>query len=197
LASLLHFWQVETDQTEIAKAAGVQDRILADGTRPFELAQAAQKLAPHLKYWFKQPTSFEEVAQLLNERGWPVVINWQGLFHPSVEAEGGLDQSGDNGHYSLVVGIDLVTRTISLVDPYPDFAGQVRTFSLDWFASRWWDVARDIDPLTQQAKVFRTHHFIFILCPIEDDFPSSLGMQPAEELAKLYVVEAAESQAGT
>lgn len=186
LAMLLSFHGIEVSQAEIVSAAGIPDRILEHGSRPAELARAVFQLAPDLKFWYKQPTQQEDLDFLINTLQVPVAVDWQGLFHASVEEEGGLNRSGDNGHYSVVVAIDLDKQQITLADPYPDFAGQLRTFSLEWFVSRWWDVARDVDELTGEKKVLRTKRFMFVLVPAQTVIPDKLGLLSAAELDRLY-----------
>jgi ABC-type bacteriocin/lantibiotic exporter with double-glycine peptidase domain len=166
---LLGYYYRNFTQDQIVTAANASLTIEEYGTSPQELAAAVRTLVPDLKLWFKQPTTWVDLHFLLHIYHLPVVVNWQGLFYDTEEEEirkGGLE--ADRGHYCLVTNIDLWQRTITLFDPYPEFAVKPRVFDLNWFTKRWWDENEDED--------MDTHQLIFILTSTQAQFPKMLGM---------------------
>lgn len=186
LEQLLAFRGLQHSQDVIAQAAGIYGTIEKDGTRPSQLALAVQKLAPQLQFWFKNNATKHTIHRLIHEYGCPVGINWQGLFYDSLEEETREEESYSlRGHYSVVIDIDLLNNTITIANPYREFGGSPRTYSLSWFESRWWDVVADMNPDTGEIETVTTRHFLFVIVPNEADFPTGLSMEHADNLTSL------------
>jgi ABC-type bacteriocin/lantibiotic exporter with double-glycine peptidase domain len=172
-------------QDQIVRAAGIARRIKKNGTRPNQLAQATAKLAPALQFWFKPRTSVSDLVELIKTHHQPVGVNWQGLFYDTPEEEAANAPDGDYGHYSVVVGIDPAHDRITIVDTYPGYSARPREFSLRWFESRWWDLARDVDVKTGQDESVRTKRLSFIITTKTAEFPRELGMLLPSKLGML------------
>ena len=181
LQLLFSYLQKKVTQDEIAEAAGVAHSIVRDGTRPHQLARAVEVLAPDLEFWSKQETSLDDLSRLLHDYHWPVAVNWQGLFYDTIEEQekkkGRVND--DDGHYSVVIDIDIPGKTITMRDPFPEYAATPRQLPLQWFESRWWDAVRE--------EYLQTTRMIFLVAPRDANFPKILGMKHAEDLDELNV----------
>jgi hypothetical protein len=102
-------------------------------------------------------------------------VNWQGLFYDTPEEEPSYP-SADKGHYSVVVDVNVEKDLITLIDPYPDFSGNPRTFSLQWFAERWWDVGDHLDSSSGKITKFLTNKLLFLITPKNETFPLAIDM---------------------
>jgi ABC-type bacteriocin/lantibiotic exporter with double-glycine peptidase domain len=189
LQMLLAFHGVKTNQDEIVATGRVKSTILRHGMRPSKLAYAVSKLHPTLRFWFKNQARVTDLEVLIKTYKVPVGINWQVLAYKTVVEEKKKDPDGDKGHYSVVVGINRNKDTITIADPYSDFAPKLRRFSLKWFQTRWWDAARDIDPKTKTASLLRTKRFMFVLAPPSAPYLKTLTFLPADQLDSLYTPE--------
>jgi ABC-type bacteriocin/lantibiotic exporter with double-glycine peptidase domain len=187
LQMLLAYYGVNVTQETVVAAGRVKSSIIRSGMRPLKLAQATQALTPHLLFWFKNGADIKDLDLLVNMYRVPVAVNWQCLFYDSLEEEKREDPKGDHGHYSIVVGINPNKDKIVIADPYPDFAPKTRTFSLQWFKTRWWDAARDVHQKTKQVSLLRTRRFLFVLAPETATFPHDLHLKPPAALSQLEV----------
>src|SRR5215211_7801978 len=121
---LLENIDVHVTQEQITDAAGATHTIETHGTRVDQLAKAVHELASHAKLWHKEKASFEDLEYVLNEKKFPVGVEWQGLF----EDEDNDDE--DNGHYSIIAHIDKLKDELIVVDPYKDFVDQSRIIKM-------------------------------------------------------------------
>jgi hypothetical protein len=175
MSMLLDFYHISVTQEDVIKAAGVKDTIEEDGMTLEQLALAAQKLAPAYTLWYKEDATILDIAALVSQHELPVAVNWQGFFYDSLEEE----KHGRflfHGHYSIVTDISARENTITIADPYYEFPDD-RTFPIDWFKSRWWDIDEDKDPTINQNVSFYTSRLLFIVVPQAATFPTSLGLQ--------------------
>ncbi len=161
-------------QEHLTELAGAVDTIEEHGTRLDQLAAAVRGAAPHLRLWFKDHSSAEELHQVVMEHGFAAAVEWQGLFEDSVEDE---DEDGDYGHYSIVTNVDLDAGRVTILDPYKDFVADDRIFALDFFLTRWWDTNEVADPETGKPVLIEDYHLMFIIAPEEESFPAALGMR--------------------
>ena len=181
LQLLFSYLQRKVTQDEIAEAAGVAHSIVRDGIRPLQLARAVEVLEPDLEFWFRQETSLDDLSRLLHDYHWPVAVNWQGLFYDTIEEQEqkqGL-VNDDDGHYSVVIDIDIQAKTIMMRDPFPEYAATPRQIPLQWFETRWWDAVRE--------EYLQTTRMIFLITPRDAHFPKLFGMKRASELDELHV----------
>jgi len=171
---------IEVSQEAIAEAAGVTATIDEHGTRFDQLAQSVHKLAPDVQFWVKDHADISELVAILNEREYPVGVEWQGLFETMdeiMEDDDTEDEETDYGHYSIVSYIDPDNRQLIIVDPYKDFINQDRIFPIRVFRRRWWDTNEIIDPDTGRSRLVEDRRLMFILTPKSETFPLELGMK--------------------
>lgn len=162
---------VSAGQEEITRAAGAEETIEEHGVTVAQLAQACNTLAPHLIFWQKEHTLIADLQRILEE-GYPVGVEWQGLFYES-EAE---ERPGnDYGHFSLVLRIDEHAQTITITDPYKDFVDRDRIFPLDTFMRRWWDINLTPNPVTGEKKKIKDTQLAFFVTETSETFPIELG----------------------
>jgi len=184
--TLLDFLGVKVKQTEVVAAARAKSRVMQKGVKPEQLVRAVRRLVPGMEGWLKQNATVDDMDQVINRYGYPVGVNWQGLFYNSVAEEKKLAVVGnDPGHYSCVIGIDQRDNEIVVQDPYPDFAKQPRKFALRWFVSRWWDMLEEKDNQTGKSKKLYTRHLMMIVAPGEELFPEKLKFKRVEDFGYL------------
>lgn len=170
LQMLLSFYSFWTAQGHIIDAAQVSRRIDEHGTTVPDLARAMTILAPHFTFWYKDHSIIDDLYTLVEKHHVPVGVEWQGIF--------GDDYSVDyDGHYSIVTHVDLDEGSLMIADPYPDFAGRDRRFSIVEFNKRWWDYNEIEDQTTGRTESIRDERMMFIVAEPSATFPAELGMK--------------------
>ena len=162
---------VTVSQEEITEAAGATLTIESHGTRVDQLAKAVHTLAPHAKLWHKEKSSFEDLEYVLNEKKFPVGVEWQGLFGDEDEDD------EDNGHYSVLAHINKAKDELIIVDPYKDFVDQNRIIKISLFEKRWWDFNEVKDLETGEKTFKKDEQLFFVVAPLDVIFPETLQMQ--------------------
>lgn len=155
-------------QQRLVGAAAVKRRIKRYGMTIEELAKAIKKLAPNYRFWFKKNARTGEVARIIKSYGYPVGVEWQGVF--------GKYSDGDDGHFSVVTAVDMRKKKVRLADPFRVFAGQDREFKIKEFEKRWWDENVRLDSLGRK-RYHKERQAMFIIAPKELSFPKSLNMR--------------------
>lgn len=178
LQMLLSHLGINVSQEELTRVINAESFIHDRGLRVDELARATSIVAPNTQFWYKDHSLTDDLVTLVRDFQWPTGVEWQNLFYNTVEEEYE-DTEGeqyDFGHYSVVVAIHPEENLIVHADPYPEFAGQNRYFSLDWFESRWWDV----NPVTLFGKTEEVldERMMFVITQKGTFFPKALGMKP-------------------
>jgi ABC-type bacteriocin/lantibiotic exporter with double-glycine peptidase domain len=176
---------LEFTQDQIVDTAKIRTHIRKYGMQPRQMAQIVETLSPDYQYWFKQKATLVDLVQLIRRHHQPVGIDWQGLFYKTPEAE--KPSKADKGHYSIVIDVDKAKNTITILDPYPEFALKPRVLPLDWFQKRWWDTADDKNPQTGKFEKIKTTRFIYLIAPKTAKFPSKFGMQLPKALGMLKI----------
>lgn len=174
LQMLLENIGVETSQEAITEAAGAARRIARYGTRVDQLAKAVHLLAPGARLWYKEHATAEDLVHVLDVRGFPVGVEWQGFFEDRIEDE---EEGADYGHYSVIAHIDTVKDELIIMDPYKDFVHQNRILKLSFFLPRWWDYNEVKDPQTRRKTYKKDEQLFFLVAPVEVGFPGELGMR--------------------
>ncbi len=110
-------------------------------------------------------------------------MDWQGYFYESLVQE----KKGrflHHGHYAIVTEVNAQQDTITLADPYYEFSPNDRTFPIDWFKTRWWDMAEEKDPSTGKEVFYYTSRLMFVVTPNKMTFLEAVGMKkvPADYL---------------
>lgn len=174
LTMLLEAIGVEIDQDEVRVAAQVsQEQLDVHGMRIDQIALACSKLAPHVNFWYKFGSSLDDIRYILS-KGYPVAVEWQGLFYDSEEEEAediDDDDDDDFGHYSIVVTVDDTADSLIIVDPYKDFIDQNRIVHIPVFMNRWWDTNEVEDPYTNRKEIVEDRRVLFFVAPHWEQFP--------------------------
>lgn len=164
-------------QEEITRAADAEFTIKDTGVTVDQLGKACKILAPQTQFWYKYHATFDDIRYLL-ERGFPVGVEWKGLFYESEEEEEAeKDDDSDFGHYSVVSHMDDELEELIMVDPYKEFRDRNRIFEYDFFRRRWWDTNDIKDPTTGQIRTIKDEQLLFFVAPVGTYFPRELGFK--------------------
>jgi RimJ/RimL family protein N-acetyltransferase len=179
--ALLGFNKVNVSQDEVVNAARVNATLAKHGMRPAQIALAVKRLAPEMKFLFKQQTTARDLEKLVHKYKIPVAINWQGLFYGSVAEEKLKSKTNEAGHYSVVIDLNSKEDQVVIDDPYSEYFEIPRVFSYKWFKSRWWDTDELFDIKGHSKNILKTKKLIFIIVPKHMEFPASLGLKGIED----------------
>jgi hypothetical protein len=202
---LLEHLGIEANQDAITEAAGAGGQIELQGTRIDQLARAVNRLGPQAQFWYKDHASLKDLAIAVRRYGYPVGVEWQGVFDDdettaappagspeSPEAEKPVKgftlpdaetKDEDYGHYSVVTAVRLRSRLLVIADPYKDYIDKDRIFSFRHFRSRWWDYNEVPDPRTGRKKLVEDYHMMFLITEKDAAWPLHLNMKRGETLA--------------
>lgn len=156
-------------QHDIVLAAGAEGTYRKRGMTVPEIATGVTSLAPEAVFAYKTESSIQDLDTLVNTLGFPVGVEWQGAF--------GQYADEDNGHYSMVTEVDRVENRIVLSDPFYYFAGTDRTFPMDEFMSRWWDVNEIPDVSGNAVVAVHDIRMLFVIARTGYRFPETLGLR--------------------
>jgi ABC-type bacteriocin/lantibiotic exporter with double-glycine peptidase domain len=157
-------------QDEVVKAAKATKKLKKQGMTVKDMGQAVKVLAPKkFNFWYKNNSNIKELSSIINKYGFPVGVEWQGVFFEN--------EDDDNGHYCIVTKIDLRKGTMSLSDPFWRFAGKDRRFSVREFETRWWDDNMVKSKRTGKKVLISDKHMLFIVTLKDENFPLKLGMK--------------------
>ena len=170
----LGFNGLSFSQKKIAEAAGITTEIHKRGMLLEEMSKAVSILAPSMQFWMKRFATISDLASLVTYFQQPAGIEWQGVFEYEDEDDEGDD---DAGHYSIVTKIDTHKNTVIIADPYKQYAGKDRKFSVLEFERRWWDINEVFDPATRHKTEMYDYHVIFTVTPSFATFPEELKME--------------------
>lgn len=175
LEMLYSFLGESIGQEQIVQAANIARKIRSHGMLIEEMALAVKTLTPQYNFWFKRQATINELSEIVNKFRFPVGVEWQGLF----QYKGGEDDDDDDdpGHYSVVTKISISEKEIYLADPFRVYAGKDRRFTLLQFERRWWDINEVINPVNHRKKQVDDYHVMFVITPVEDEFPEKFGMK--------------------
>lgn len=170
LQMLLSFHSFWTTQGFIIDAAGVSPRIDLHGTTVWDLAHALTKIAPHLAFWYKDYSVIDDLSTIVETYHHPVGVEWQGVFGENEEQD-------VDGHYSVVTHVNITEGFILLADPFSEFAGRDRKFSIIDFNRRWWDYNEIPNKYSGIAESVRDERMMFTVTTSEANFPEIIGMK--------------------
>jgi hypothetical protein len=179
---------IDISQENIVDAAGAGERIEDHGTRVDQLALAVRNLVPELRFYYKDHATLEDLVRIVNHEGYPVGVEWQGLFEGEPESEEAQangapllpdseSEDGDYGHYSLIIRADPERRLLIIADPYKDYISQDRIFTFREFDRRWFDYNEVQDLKSRRKRYARDEHMLFVIVPPNETFPQELGMK--------------------
>jgi ABC-type bacteriocin/lantibiotic exporter with double-glycine peptidase domain len=185
IQTYLSFYGINVTQNEVVTATRTKSKVIRYGFRPVNIAKAIEKLAPDYQFWFKQYATKEDLDTLIHTHHLPVGVNWQGLFYDTVELEKIHKPEGDNGHYAVVIDIDLKKDEIVIADPFSEYCHTPRIFSCSWFETRWWDYD-EVKEQSSQEKIFiHTRQLLFVVLPKGSPLSSELNLSSPELLSCL------------
>lgn len=175
-------------QEAIVDASEAREKVMKVGITLNELSKGLAKLHPDLKVWGKTNSKLDDVQKLL-ELGYPVAVDWQGIFTRDEYEDDEYDKwgdfwdrmtgapvlKGDQGHYCVALEIDLKKGYLRFADPYGHYAGKDRFVALWEFEERWWDDRIDKDERGRKKYVLE-NRLMFLITTKEDKFPATLGM---------------------
>lgn len=182
---------IDVSQELIVDAAEAAERIEEHGTRVDQLALAVRRLVPELRFYYKDHATIDELVRIVDQEGYPVGVEWQGMFEGEPESEENQasgapllpdseSQDGDYGHYSLVIRANPERRVLIIADPYKDYISQDRIFTFREFDSRWFDYNEVPNPRSRRKKYVKDDHMLFVIVPPNETFPFDLGMKQFE-----------------
>jgi hypothetical protein len=151
-------------QHGIVKAAGTELSYKKRGMTVAELATGLLKLKADLNFYYKARATINDLDFLINILQIPVGVEWQGEF--------GVYADEDNGHYSVMTSISRETNLLTLADPFSEFAGKDRVFTIDQFRKRWWDINETAD-----GKEKKDERMLFLVARPEITLPKTLGLK--------------------
>ncbi|MFH1840626.1 MAG: C39 family peptidase [Candidatus Shapirobacteria bacterium] len=173
LEMLTGFQNVHLDQEDFVQALGLEKKIYQRGLFVEEMALTINKLLPELCFWFKECATIKELSQLVNVFKHPVGVEWQGVFRYATRQEA---EDDDPGHYSLITALETKKNLIMMADPYKDYAGKDRKFTVLEFERRWWDINKVVDSKRGKTKEVYDYRVMFIVTPQKATFPLRLEM---------------------
>lgn len=165
---------IKIEQNQFVMASGISYKIEEFGMSIPEMITAVNLLAPDHIFWYKDKSNLQELDWLVNTKHYPVGIEWQGVFLEYADGE-------DDGHYSIVTGIDVPGNRIQIADPFEPFAYHDRTFRLHKFVKRWWDVNEIVNPATHEVTHETDDKMMFIITGSHETFPLEIGMKNSKE----------------
>jgi ABC-type bacteriocin/lantibiotic exporter with double-glycine peptidase domain len=168
LQMLASHHNINVKQREIREAAGIPiKRLYKHGSTVPELAAAATRLFPSLRFWYKNNSNIDDIEKLIHIYKYPVGVEWRGLFEEYWD--------GEDGHYSVVTHINRTRNVIVIADPYEHFVQHDRNIEITEFEKIWWDINEVPDPrgYLQQELDYK---MLFVLTKKEESFPQILGM---------------------
>ncbi|OGD63893.1 hypothetical protein A2160_01550 [Candidatus Beckwithbacteria bacterium RBG_13_42_9] len=169
LEMLASFYHVTLYQDQLVKTGKAASKLHTHGMTIDDLALAASKTLPsNLQFWYKHNSTARELAEIVNVHQHPVGVEWQGVFEE--------EEDEDSGHYSIVTQISLENNLIIMADPYRRYAGKDRSFPLNFFEERWWDVNEVINPQTKKKQALKDFHSFFLIVDKQFSFPERLSM---------------------
>jgi hypothetical protein len=182
---------MDVSQETIVDAAGIGDRLEEHGSRVDQLALAIKRLVPELRFYYKDHATLDDVVRIVEQEGYPVGVEWQGLFEGQPESEEAQatgapllpdseSQDGDYGHYSLVIRVSPERRVLIIADPYKDYIAQDRIFTFREFDSRWYDYNEVPNPQSRRKKYVKDDHMLFVIVPPNETFPAEIGLRQYE-----------------
>ncbi|OGG11707.1 hypothetical protein A2Z00_03620 [Candidatus Gottesmanbacteria bacterium RBG_13_45_10] len=170
---LLGNLNIDVTQQTITSATGIsKSDFNKNGIYINHMVRALQILTLDAMLWYKAHATIEDIRVLLDTYGYPVGVEWQGLFSDDEEID------DDTGHYSIVTCVDDERKALIIVDPYKDFATQDRIIGIQTFLKRWWDDNELKDRVSGKKRMIRDEQLLFIITHASASFPSLLGMMP-------------------
>ena len=171
LGMMLSQYGVIAGQRAIAQEGRAESLIQDLGTRIDQLALATRNIASHLRMWAKRNATFEDINTLINISGLPVGVEWQ-------DVGANAQWEDDNGHYSVVIGIDMEDKTLTIRNPETCGDGTDQTHTFESFDKAWYDTNLVGEDAPDEAKEWMDdYHVLFVIAPKDMVFPETLNLK--------------------
>lgn len=171
----LSIYDLDVDQFDIVRAAGIEETVRGNGSRIDQLAKAVKLLNPDYILLAKYNATIADLVELTKYFGLLVGVEWQGVF---------LDSQGkrfSEGHYSIVESVDEREKTIHIIDPEEKSALHNGKISIEEFKALWWEqnkVPLENDPT--KSTIIRNDCLLFIVVPQHNaQTYLNFGLEPA------------------
>lgn len=176
------------DQEKMVDAAGARKTVMKTGTSLDDLVKGLKQIYPDLTVWAKRESKVEDL-ETLTKKGYPVAINWQGIFNSDEYGDDEIDTwgewrnnlvkgpvlKGEQGHYCVALEVDKKKGDLRFADPYGHYAGKDRFVAIWEFEERWWDDRIGIDEQGKKEYVLEKR-LMFLVTKKSDTLPGKLGM---------------------
>jgi predicted double-glycine peptidase len=164
IVTLLSFLGVRLSQSRVVKSIGAEMKIKKVGLSIPDLAAAVKTLGKkNYVFWRKANSKISDLEKVIRDYKYPVGVEWQGVFYEF--------EDEDNGHYSVVTGVDTKNNILRIADPYPEFSGVDRKFDTKFFTKRWWDKN------LIKGRMITDKKMMFVVTPKGETWPEKLGMK--------------------
>ncbi len=172
LESLFSHVGLKVSQASLVRSIRAQKKIVLYGLTVSEMAKAA-KIAGKGKFvfWRKSYARIRDLHMIVNKYKYPAGVEWQGVFYEF--------EDEDDGHYSVVTGIDIEKDLIRISDPFTIFVGVDRKFKIPDFVRRWWDENEIKIGNSLRTRRVRDTRVVFVITPADATWPKKLGMVKA------------------
>jgi hypothetical protein len=160
LEMMLSCYGIDIPQDIIMNATGIPEALQKEGARIDQLDKAIRLLAPDYVLLAKYDASVEDLVLMTEEFALPVGVEWQGVF---VDSNG---KRFEEGHFSLVVGVDQSAGSILMLDPDGKSALEEGRIPIRDFEERWWE--ENGIPLPDnpgEEETIRNDRLLFVLVP--------------------------------
>ena len=186
---LVSRYGLKLDQELMVEACGARSSVMKVGIPLIDLAKGLRKIYPELVVWEKSGSKLKEIQTLL-AKDYLVAVDWQGVFvadeYEDDEEDGWWKSfwnkmtkvpvlKGSQGHYCIVMEVELKKGFLRFADPYGHYAGKNRFVATWEFEERWWDDRLDRDTQGRKKYVFEDR-LMFLVAKKGDKFPATLGM---------------------
>ncbi|MCX6031097.1 MAG: C39 family peptidase [Chloroflexi bacterium] len=174
LEMMFSAYGVLLSQDTIAEEIGVPEIMRYRGTALYQLYQAAQRLRPDFVLMAKYGATVSDLDFLTGQLDLPVAVEWQGVF---LAPDG---KRFEEGHYSVVVGLDRQAGDLLMLDPDLRAAFGDGRVSVAEFEARWWDWNTVLpDGNLTQPEIIWNDRLAFVLAsPDQLAQVQSCGLQP-------------------
>ena len=145
-------------------SAGGMTEIEQLGSHVGQFYKAVRRLHSEFVVMYKLGADVPDLYILLRMGILPCV-GWRGIFDATPYISAGIGrEDGKDGHYSIVIGVDLGTGYIFVLDPSSWFSGHL-SVPIGTFKRRWWDLNRFPDCETDEAVDNRDDGLVFVVVP--------------------------------
>jgi len=182
---------LELNQESLVDASGGREVIMKEGASLPSMSYGLKRLYPDLRVWKMNEAKIDDL-QVLLEKGYYVAVDWQGIFYKDEYGDELWNSTnkiadwlkkikhepeaiGYEGHYCVVLEININKGYLRFADPYGEFATRDRFVAIGEFETRWWDDRLAMDSTGKKVRVVE-NRLLFVVTEKEDKIPEELGL---------------------